>query len=343
VRIGLAPLVLILTILAVAAATLTASKSPGSGPRALSPSRTATATRGAQTRSAPPAATLGIWTLAEEHSAAPAYSTVPGQHPNIANIYLYWGYSFPTSFAGQAESAGATPFMEIEPWLGKLPGDPGECAYSADFPAMTTIGANGSAISRYLRAFGSAIAAFGHPVIITFARDFNVSGQYPWAQGDCEGTTPAQWKQAWDTVRSDIDATAGGLAYFMWAPGADSGGTSIDPTPYWPGPDKVDMVGVQGYPDTRWGYQFTSFDAVFGHSFAEIHALTSLPIFIAETDLALLDTSGYQTISGFVADLCSHGGDGVVQYQGSGGLPLSAAQWRELDKALSDDCGRRQS
>jgi hypothetical protein len=189
----------------------------------------------AQEQSAPPATTLGIWTSAEDNGG---YSTIAGQTPNVANTYLYWSTSFPTSFANQAESAGATPFVELEPWQGVTPPSQNACKYASNFPAMTTIGANGSAISNYLHSFGSSIAAFGHPVIVTFAHEFNISGQYPWAQGDCEGTTPAQWIQAWDTVRSDIDATANGLAYFMWAPGADTGGDNQNPTPTGPAPPK---------------------------------------------------------------------------------------------------------
>jgi hypothetical protein len=288
----------------------------------------------AQAQAAPPTTTLGIWTSAEDNGG---YSTIAGQHPNVANTYLYWGNGFPTSFAGQAHSAGATPFVELEPWQGVTDGQSGDCSFSSNFPAMTTIGANGSAISNYLHAFGSAIASFGHPVIVTFAHEFNISGQYPWAQGDCEGTTPAQWIKAWDAVRSDVDATAGGLAYFMWAPGADTGGPNQNATPYWPGSAQVDMIGVDGYPNTQWG-PFTSFSALFGPVFTEIHALSSLPIFIAETDLAPLGGSGYQSISGFVSDLCSSGGDGLLQYQ-DGTPDMTSAQWGELDNALAADCG----
>jgi transcriptional regulator with XRE-family HTH domain len=339
VQMAVAALLLLLAIVAVVA--LTASTSPGTGLHTLGPRRTASADIGAsgpadssaghaEARSAPPATTLGIWTSAGDNG----YSTVPGQSPNVANTYLYWGRTFPISFASQARSAGATPFVEIEPWQGATQGQSGDCGYSWNFPAMNTIGANGAPISRYLHAFGSAIAAFGHPVIVTFAREFNVSGQYPWAQGDCEGTTPAQWIKAWDTVRSDIDATAGGLAFFMWAPGADTGGTTIDPTPYWPGTSQVDMVGAEGYPNTRWGTQFGTFSGLFGPVFDQIHALTTLPILIAETDLAPLDGSGYQSLSGFISDLCSSGGDGVLQFQDT----LSSTQWNELDNALSSDC-----
>ena len=288
----------------------------------------------APSRWTPPAVMLGTWTSAEGDGG---FSTVAGQHPNVANIYLFWGNSFPTAFAGRAQSAGATPFVEIEPWQGVTDGDSGECAYAPHFPAMTTIGANGPAIRGYLAAFGKAIASFGHPVIITFARGFNVSGQYPWAQGDCEGTTPAQWIQAWDTVRSDVEATAGGLAHFMWAPGADTGGTTIDPTPYWPGASQVDLVGVEGYPNTRWGSQLGTFSGLFGPVFNEIHALTDKRIFIAETDLARLDGDGYESLAGFISDLCSNGGDGVLQFQTT--QTLSDRQWKELDNALADDCG----
>jgi tRNA A-37 threonylcarbamoyl transferase component Bud32/transcriptional regulator with XRE-family HTH domain len=326
VQVGLAPLLLILAIVVLVAA-LTATTSSGDL-HTLGPSSPAGHT---PARWSPPAVMLGTWTSAEGDGG---YSTVAGQHPNVANTYLFWGRSFPTSFASQAQSAGATPFVEIEPWQG---GDASDCGYTSDFPAMTTIGANGAAISRYLGAFGSAIAAFGHPVIVTFAREFNISGQYPWAQGDCEGTTAAQWIKAWDTVRSDIDATAGGLAHFMWAPSADTGGTTVDPTPYWPGSSQVDMVGVEGLPDTQWGSQLGSFSGVFGPVFKEIHALTSLPIFIAETNLAPLDGSGYQSIPGFISDLCSNGGDGVLQLQIK--QTLSGKQWSELDKALASDCG----
>jgi hypothetical protein len=286
----------------------------------------------AKAQSAPPATTLGIWISVEDGGS---YSTIPGQHPNVANTYEYWGNSFPTSFADQAEAAGATPFIEIEPWQG---GGPSDCSYSSDFPDMTTIGANGSAISSYLDSFGSAIASFGHPVIVTFAHEFNVSGQYPWSQGDCEGTTSAQWIQAWDTVRSDVDSTAGGLAYFMWAPNADTGGTTIDPAPYWPGSSEVDMVGVDGYPDTQYGSQFGTFTGEFGPVFSEIHALTSLPIFISETNLASLDGSGYESIPNFISDLCSNGGDGVLEWEDGGAPAMSSTQWTELDNALASDC-----
>ena len=62
---------------------------------------------------APPAGALGIWTGAEDGGS---YSAVAGQHPDIANYYLAWGQQWPAQFISRAEAAGATPYIEIEPW-----------------------------------------------------------------------------------------------------------------------------------------------------------------------------------------------------------------------------------
>ncbi len=68
---------------------------------------------GAATVLEAPVVTLGIWTSAEDGGS---YSTVPGQHPNLANYYLAWGQQWPAQFISQAEAPGATPYIEIEPW-----------------------------------------------------------------------------------------------------------------------------------------------------------------------------------------------------------------------------------
>jgi hypothetical protein len=71
-----------------------------------------------------------------------------------------------------------------------------------------------------------------------------------------------------------------------------------------------------------------------------MRSLTSLPVFISETDLAPLSTSqdcnggSYQTITGFIADLFADGGDGILQFQ-DGTPTLTSAEWTELDRALA--------
>ncbi len=283
-----------------------------------------------------PKATLGIWISAEDSGN---YSTIRGQHPNIANFYLAWGEPWPTSFIDAAHAAGATPFIELEPW------DAGPNFNQT--PSMVDIGNNTSAdcgpdgtssCLPWLKSIGQDVKNFGHPVIFTFAHEFNVAGQYPWAEADSEHTTPAQWIKAWDTVQADINNNgASQSAWWMWAPGADTGcqpGCSLYPfTPYWPGAAHVTMVGLDGYPNTQFNQD--TFQQTFGHAFTEMKTLTKLPIFISETDLAPeTGTGGTQTVTQFVQSAFADGASGLLQFQ-DGTAPLSSAQWSALDAALA--------
>lgn len=304
-------------------------------------------------KAAPPATTLGIYTTDEDNTGQYPSSWPDGQQPDVANDYLQWGQAWPSSFVSAAQSAGVTPYVELEPW------ETGP-NWSGPAPQFSNISANGDAsdsdcinssgsytesCKTWLTNIGSAIAAGGKPVILTFAHEFNVSGQYPWAQGDTgscgsSACTPAQWIAAWDEVVSVVNASANGLAYWMWAPNADTGGTTIDPSPYWPGASEVDMVGVDGYPTTEYGASLGTFSGYFGTTFAEIKKLTSLPIFLSETNLAQMVASGGESIPNFISDMCSNGGDGFLEFDDANwGLPsMSSAQWAQADTAMASDC-----
>jgi beta-mannanase len=195
-------------------------------------------------------------------------------------------------------------------------------------------GSNGtSSCLPWLKAIGADVKKFAHPVIFTFAHEFNVSGQYPWSHGDSEHTTPAEWIKAWDTVQADIDnAGASSLAWWMWAPNADTGGSTVSFKPWWPGASHVQMVGVDGYPQTQFGLD--TFQQVFGTSFTIMKGLTKLPIFISETDLSPeTGSGGTQTVTAFVKAALAAGATGLVQFQ-DGSPALSSAQLSELDAAL---------
>jgi hypothetical protein len=287
----------------------------------LTPAQAATA----PSKPAPPAATLGIY------KGGPASQ---GQHPNILNEYYAWGDTSIGSFLSSSRSQGATPFIELEPWT--------TASYSNCSVSMSGIASNNSSDVSYEKAIGTAIANFGHPVILTFAHEFNVSGQYPWSPGGGCGTTPSSWIAAWKAVVTAVNSTAGQNAYWMWAPGADTGGTTQSPAPWWPGSNYVDMVGVDGYPNTQWGSQFGTFSGLFGPVFSEIRNVGwSGSIYIAETDLATLDHSGYESLTSFVNELFDAGGSGVLEFEDpSWNLPqMTSQQWTELDNVLAARAG----
>jgi hypothetical protein len=250
----------------------------------------------------PPATTLGIWTSAEDGGS---YSTVPGQHPNIANYYLAWGQQWPSQFISQAEAAGATPYIEIEPWHAgpgwdQTPSFPdiASNADSGDTDCTLDGSSYDTSCATWLAGIGQAVRQLGRPVIFTFAHEPNASGQYPWSQGDtgsCGSSpcTPSQWIAAWDAVQAQIDSNgASQYASWMWAPNADTGGSTDNFTPWWPDASHVDMAGVDGYPQSGPGWGLCSFQELFGQSFTEMKSLTSMPVFISETDLAPLSTTG---------------------------------------------------
>jgi beta-mannanase len=265
--------------------------------------------------SASPRARLGTWISAENSSAT--FVAPAGQHPNIANYYLAWGQPFPTAWAKSALRAGATPFIELEPW---------HINWTNSNPSMVAIG--DGAYNSYLKKIGQAVHKFAHPVIFTFAHEFNVSGQYPWSYGDAEHTTPAQWIKAWDTAETAVMQNGGRhWAWWMWVPNVDTGGTTQPFKAWWPGQHAVTMVGLDGYPQPQYG--LNTFAEVFGRSFTEMHALTRLPIFIAETDLA----DAKPSIGAFVSAAKAHGATGVLQFQ-DGTPALTTAQWAQLDRAL---------
>jgi hypothetical protein len=152
----------------------------------------------------------------------------------------------------------------------------------------------GTSCATWLTDIGQAVRQLGKPVILTFAHEPNAAGQYPWAQGDtgsCGSSpcTPAQWIAAWDAVQAQVDGNgAGQYASWMWAPNADTGGSTVSFTPWWPGGSHVSMVGLDGYPQSGPGWGLCNFQELFGRSFTEMKSLTSLPVFISETDLAPL-------------------------------------------------------
>jgi hypothetical protein len=309
-----------------------------------------TSSAGAATAPKAPTTTLGIWTSAEDGGS---YSAVAGQHPDVANYYLAWGQQWPARFISQAEAAGATPYIEIEPWhagpgWNQTPSFPAIAsnADSADTDCTLNGTSYATSCATWLAGIGQAVKQLAKPVIFTYGHEFNAAGQYPWAQGDtgsCGSSpcTPAQWIAAWDKVQAQIDGNgASPYASWMWAPNADTGGSTVAFTPWWPGAAHVSMVGLDGYPQSGTGWGLCNFQELFGQSFTEMKSLTSLPVFISETDLAPLSTSqdcngqSYETISGFMSDLFKDGGDGILQFQDRTPA-LTGAQWTELDAALA--------
>jgi hypothetical protein len=260
-----------------------------------------------------------------------------GPTTNLGATYQAWGQDFPTyggAFITKCNANSLTPFVELEPW---------ESGPGWNTTVLFSDITNGTWDS-WLTGIGTFIAGTGKPVILTFGHEMNVSGQYPWSQGDTGsgpggGALPAsQWITTWNYVRNKVNSTANGYALWMWACSAWTGGTTVDPSPWWPGASNVDMVGIDGYPNTQYGASLGTFTGQLGPTVTAIrnHGWTA-PIYIAETNLAQMVASGGESITSFVADMHAAGISGILEFEDAAwNLPqMSGAQWNEYNAAVA--------
>lgn len=264
--------------------------------------------------------------------AGPPASWPSGPTTNIANQYFSMDPSSPWSefgapFIADCNGAGLTAFVEIEPWN-----------YDQSPILFTAI--TGGSYDTWLTDLGASIAAGGKPVIVTFAHEMNVSGQYPWSwnmsgSGPGGGNLSASaWITGWKYIRAKINSTAGGLALFMWACSADTGGSSTtSPAAWWPGASFLEMVGIDGYEGLD-GSPIT-FNGVFASALSDIRALGwTGGIYIAETSLWLMEDSGGDSIASFVAKMKAAGMTGILDFQ-DGLTGASPAQWTAYNAAIA--------
>lgn len=257
-----------------------------------------------------------------------------GPTTNLSATYLAWEADWATyaaPFVSQCNSNGLIPFVELEPW-------------NFDQSAILFSAITGGTYDSQLTGYGTAIAATGKPVILTFAHEMNVSGQYPWAQGDTGSgpgggaLTAAEWIAGWKYVHDKVNSTAGGYALWMWACSAYTGGTTISPAAYWPGSSYVDMVGIDGYPSTQYGATLGTFAGQLQPTVTIIRGLGwSNPIFISETNLAQMVSSGGESIASFVSDMYTAGISGILEFEdASWDLPqMTSAQWTQYNNAVA--------
>jgi hypothetical protein len=267
-----------------------------------------------------------------------------GPTTNLSATYMAWGQDWATyagAFINECNANSLIPFVELEPWDATNP-TTGVWDVTPLFSDIT-----GGTWDTWLEEIGTFIAGTGKPCILTFAHEMNVSGQYPWSQGDTGsgpggGTlTAAEWQVGWKYVHDKVNSTAGGLAIWMWACSAWTGGTTVNPTPWWPGDSYVDMVGIDGYPTTEYGPTLGSFAGQLQQTVTAIRALGwTNPIYISETNLAeMVASSGGQDIPDFVAAMHAAGVSGIMEFEESYEPDMTGAQWTQYNTAVAANYG----
>lgn len=222
--------------------------------------------------------------------------------PRYAIQYYGWYEAFNTADAQAAWNAGTETFAELQTC-----GNP--CDSATSIPVTNVI--NG-AYDSYLTNFAGAVAAFGHPVLLTFDHEMNGSW-YPW--GDTE-ITPAQWIEAWQHVTSLISSIAPN-AIWVWAPNVERGAAPV--AGYWPGNGylnpHVSVVGLDGY----FQNSGSTWANTFSQSVSDVMAVSGglYPFIVAEAGVPSADPDNVSQIDSLVAGARSAGAAGLMYFDSS--------------------------
>jgi len=149
--------------------------------------------------------------------------------PQVVVNYQAWEQNPASlwSFAGLAWRHGAETFAEL--------GTTGCQCGTVTLQAVTA-----GEYDSYLRSFAQGVAAFGHPMLLTFDHEMNGTW-YPWG---AQAYTPGEWVTAWQHVYDVIHPIAPN-AVWVWAPNTEYGARPVDS--YWPGGSYVDEAGLDCY------------------------------------------------------------------------------------------------
>lgn len=216
---------------------------------------------------------IGAYVGNEDHRAPYAseiqsFENLAGRH--IASNLVYWAWNdgaFPTAGLNSgmryhdSYNTGTALHLVWEPW-GR--GD-NDIAYD-----LSTI-ISGSHDS-YITQFAQDCRNWGDPVRLRFAHEMiddnnpYTAGWYPWQD------RPTEYIAAWNHVYNIFQSQGATNVEFVWAPNHHSNTLSVLEQ-YYPGQDKVDWLGMDGYnagyPTSTepWGWWLT-FDEIFLNLYA---------------------------------------------------------------------------
>ena len=204
-------------------------------------------------------------------------ASLAGEAPSVILSYKDFNQAPPVPELDAARSRGATTLLTWEPWT--WGGGTEQPAYALD---RITAGD----FDPYLRQWGTALASWGHPVMLRFGHEMN-GNWYPWSEG-VNGNGAGDYAAAWRHVHDVVAGTGASNVTWVWNPNVPYwGSTPLDGL--YPGPGYVDAVALDGY---NWGTSaaWSSWIApteLFGPGLAELRRLApGKQVLIAETSSA---------------------------------------------------------
>lgn len=173
-----------------------------------------------------------FWGFFDDSGTPMSFYNGFGKNPSMAMMFDAWtvtgNKSFPVQFCRNADAGGYVPHITWEPMLGLTELMSGK--YDED-----------------IRKYGEAMAAFGKPIVLRFAHEFN-GDWYPWSVFNEELVPAATYVQGFRYVHDKIKASGATNVYWTWAPNNANGSNNPQTLDaYYPGDGYVDIIGMDGY------------------------------------------------------------------------------------------------
>jgi Glycosyl hydrolase family 26 len=231
------------------------------------------------------------------------FTGATGVKPAVVVYYSPWNDPFAASFARTAWDHHAYVLVQLQPGGVTLAG----------------VAAGGS--DAYLRAYADDVAAFGHPVIVSFGHEMNGTW-YPWGYGH---VPPATFVAAWRHVVRVFRAEGAANVTWLWTVNSINGASGAL-RQWWPGAAWVDWTGVDGY----YFRSTDTFGSVLGSTIAAIRAISGAPLLVAETAVGTTANRESQ-IDGLFAGVRAGRLAGVVWFDEAQHAGLYHQDWRLED------------
>ena len=233
---------------------------------------------------------LGVYITGIPHSYGPVREFVgsTGVRPNVLLYYSSWWEPFRTRFAVAAARHNEVPLVQINP----------------ERVSLRAI-ADGR-YDAYILSFAQTIDTYHRPVILSFGHEMNAT----WSKWGYKRASPATFVAAWRHIVDVFRSVGVRNVTWLWTVNViDAHAHSLSPRPWWPGPQYVNWVGIDGY----YRRQSWRFAALFGPTIKAVREFTRDPILIAETGVA--PSAGKpQQITNLFAGVRSYGLLGLVWF-----------------------------
>jgi hypothetical protein len=189
------------------------------------------------------------------------YAAMVGRQPDIVMWYRYFGQPLlESSEIRNLRATGQTPMVTWEPYDQSL--------------AQIASGA----YDTYLHESARIAKSWGGTLMVRFAHEMNGSW-YPWGGSN---STPETYLAAWRHIVSLFREDGADNVRWVWSPNVQEG-RKYPISPYFPGDEWVDYVGLDGY---NWGSAkgaWQSLETVFSTSYSVVTQLSAKPVIITET------------------------------------------------------------